>query len=179
MAFIVETGSGVAGATSYVSEAEAETIATDLGVQAFIDLSDTGAKQRALMQASRFLNLNYRWPVGAGPLTTTQGMGWPRAEVYDPNTGLLVQGVPQAVKEAVVILAGKIAAGVSLFADVAAGGTQQVKREKVNGIEVEYFQGNGAASPVFFGEVTQLMASVWATAYGVGGGGINQMRVAR
>lgn len=176
MAFTVETGTGVANANSFVALPEAEQIADTLGVSAYLALADDTAKERALMQATRYLGLAFRPPAGTEELTTAQGLAWPRSNAYKPN-GLAWDGVPQPVKEATVILAG-LAQSMALFSTVAAGGAVQVKREKVGTLEVEYTNGSAAAAP-YFGEIRQLMAMVGALPAPGSGGGIMQTRVER
>jgi hypothetical protein len=103
--FVVEDGTGLSSATSYVSVEEADDIAS-LNIHsadAWLDLP-LEAKQNLLIYVSRILDSRTTW-VGnqASPI---QGLAWPRTGVVDRygNT-VSAAAVPYAVRMAVVELA--------------------------------------------------------------------------
>lgn len=79
----VEDGSGVAGANSYISAADAD-LYFEGHVYASLWLEKaTSEKEQALVHAARVLDQNYLW---FGYKThETQEMQWPRMEVLDPD----------------------------------------------------------------------------------------------
>lgn len=97
MAFVVEDGTGLSNSNAYVSVAEADAyflestnrwIGTDL------------SKQKALVRATRAIDL-----LGAGKfrgvkLLSTQALAWPRDEAYDGD-GFKLTGIPNYLKYAV------------------------------------------------------------------------------
>lgn len=77
MPFIVEDGTGVAGATSYLSVEDADLFHED-ALYSDEWLEDTltlPRKERALMAASRMLDDLWRWR--GVSVTATQGLDWP------------------------------------------------------------------------------------------------------
>lgn len=97
MSFLVESGSGDVGSTSYLSVIEAETILTDLGYDTFPSETD-------LINASLYLDM-YLEP-SSFILTEDQGLLWPRVKFTD-NQGREVEGVPSALKRAVAVIAAE------------------------------------------------------------------------
>jgi hypothetical protein len=147
MAFTVETGSGVAGANSYLSVADADSYWTDragdyAGLATAWAAAATAAKQASLIRASQYLDGHYTWGTGEKN-TSTQGLGWPRSDAYDrEGWTILSTVVPQPVKDACAELAAR---------DLAAtlgGGDQRRERssEQVEGIAVSYVRGSPAKS---------------------------------
>lgn len=164
MTLLVEDGTGVDGAESYISVADADAYFSARGNAAWAAL-DTGAKEAALRNACDYMGAQYgqRW-VG-DRATATQSLDWPRANVPDKNapkgdTSAVVFGpaygyyagvsgllapvtpmlpsnvVPQAVSRANAELAVRASAG-DLMADQGA----QVTRETVGPVTVDYLPG--------------------------------------
>ena len=106
MEFIVEDGTGVPGAVSYVSVAESHSIL-------FFDpyrftgweTMEEAKKEKLLVAASRFLDRNFTF--GGRRTHDAQEMQWPRTGVFDSESGFYVATmvIPKKVKEAVVELA--------------------------------------------------------------------------
>jgi len=98
MAFLVEDGTGLAGANSYVSLADANAYFTDRGNTAWDEAEDED-KLAALVRASAALDgmYGYRWP--GTRYTDLQALDWPRSGAWDRDSYPLT-GVPQKVKEA-------------------------------------------------------------------------------
>lgn len=142
MAFIVETGDIVPGANSYVSVDFADAYHSDRGNESWSDLT-TEEKQSALIKATDYLEQVYegRW-VGYQE-KYTQPLSWPRgyydARSYFPiidqlNIDPSIYGViPERLKQAACILALESVSG-----DLNPLQDREVKKEKVDVIEVEY-----------------------------------------
>lgn len=105
MDFIIETGNGVDGATSYV-----DLVYADQYVEFYypdeldwVDQTDA-RKQLALITATKFIDQIIDWK--GNIFYTTQPLAWPRTEFKDSDGRVIKEGViPQAIKEAVVQLA--------------------------------------------------------------------------
>lgn len=92
---IVEDGTGVEDANSYLSEQEAQEILSDIGFQGTPTEQD-------LIQASFYLDAQFN-PISK-LLNPDQGLLWPR-EPFTDNQGREVVGVPKAVKRVVALIA--------------------------------------------------------------------------
>lgn len=99
MAFVAEDGTGLSNANSYVSVAVADTYAADRGQTAWAALA-TGAKQTALIQATDYINKNFRFK-GYRVKASTQALMWPRSAVYDRD-GVLLPAMPVPLQQATV-----------------------------------------------------------------------------
>ena len=131
MAFLVEDGTGIASANSYVSIADADTYHTDRGNTGWTGTD--AVKQAALIEATDYVESHYRWATGV-KASSGNGLGWPRSgavDVYGYN--LAANAVPDKVKQAVSYLALK-----ALTADLNASLDRAKKKTKVDVIEVEY-----------------------------------------
>lgn len=130
MAFVVEDGTGLSEANSYVSIAEADDFNADRGNVAWT--GDDAAKQAALVKATDYIEQSYgsRWR--GEKLVDNQGLALPR----DFGTPL-----PRQLKQAVCVLALEAIAGTDLNPTV----DRAIKREKTDVIETEYMDN---AAPV-------------------------------
>ena len=112
MAFIVEDGTGLSNATSYLSVANFKTYHTDRGND-FAPYSDTSI-EIALVLATDFVDRRYRY-VGIRATGRDQAREWPRQSAYDPDDWLISSNsVPPEILDATAEL-GFIALGESLI----------------------------------------------------------------
>ena len=102
MAFIVENGTIVAGATSYATVAEFDAYWTDRNVTLS---STTAQKEAALIIATQYADNNYTF-VGYLVNSETQPLNWPRSFAID-NQGRNIDPdeIPDALKNGVYELA--------------------------------------------------------------------------
>lgn len=103
MAITVEDGTGLAGADSFISVADADTFHTDRGNTTWTGTD--AVKEVALRRASFFLTHAFSWK--GEPLTQrTQALAWPRVGVIDGD-GFSVDSdaVPQEIKDATCLAA--------------------------------------------------------------------------
>lgn len=140
MALVVEDGSGLAGAESYASVAEADAYHTARSNSLW-----TGAdavKEAALRRATDYMLQTYRSRWHGTRYTLPQALDWPRSGVPIPDSpggtyGLpayvAVNAVPAEVKRACIELALDALSG-DLNPDL----SRATLREKVDVIEVEY-----------------------------------------
>ena len=133
MAFVVETGSGVANANSYASVSAADGYVADRGIAGWSTLSST-VKEQALINATDYLEATYRDAWKGNRITATQSLSWPRSNVIVDGFLLDANIVPLPVVYACVEMAVRAAGGETLIADQG----QRVKREKIDVIEIEY-----------------------------------------
>ena len=159
MALIVEDGSVVAGAQSYVTLAEANAYFKPFGDAENWSQADNANKEAALILAAQYMQQKLRLLWKGSRVDAFQSLDWPRRGVdvpdfFDPffrqvNVPLQFQDtvfigedvVPQEVKDGQLLLAGLL-----IDATGTAGNTQglqpsygrKTKREKVASLEVEY-----------------------------------------
>lgn len=150
MAFIVEDGTGVANANSYIDVAWADTYFTDRGNTDWTDAS-TSAKQVALIRATDYIDVTYVF-IGI-KASSEQGLEWPRSYAIDIY-GEELTGIPTILKKAVAETAVRALAG-ELIEDFDSQG--RIKRERVEGaVEVEY-GGDGALQMKSFPYIDRLL----------------------
>lgn len=154
MALIVEDGTGLAAAESYISVTDADTyIASFKGANATWDVATVAAKEIAARQATQYLDGKYAWK--GQKEYATQALDWPRAYAYD-ETGTEYSGVPVKLEQATAETMFLIVTGATITETVSRG--TQVKREKVGEIEVEYM--DGAAQQPEYPEVNRLLSDL-------------------
>lgn len=131
MALIVEDGTGLSDAESYLSVNQASAYHRLRGNAAWEEL-DFEVQEQALRQASAYIDSVKRYK--ASRLRPAQALEFPRTGLFDWS-GYEVQGVPKRVKDACAELALR-AASTSLFTDLARGG--KVISESVGPISTTY-----------------------------------------
>lgn len=133
---VVEDGTVVASANSYISRADADTYFLKLANTTWSALS-AGVKEAALIKATAYMEQMYRLRWLGYRYTSTQVLSWPRANVPindGPwNNFVAVDTVPQQVKDAQCELAVRASAD-----DLAADLTQGVLSETVGPLSVTY-----------------------------------------
>lgn len=138
MTIITENGSGVSGATSYVSLSEADSHFTALANDDWINAVD-GQREEALIRAALHID-SYLYP--GTILKQAQGLKWPRSGVYDRD-GRAITGLPHALRTAALELADRF------LRDGAGLDERQPVRQKVGPIEVTFEEGRTRTSFVF------------------------------
>lgn len=144
MALIVEDGTGLATAESYISVADADAYITAYkGSDATWGAATEAAKEIAARVAMQYLDGAYNWK--GEKYSAAQAGDFPRNFLYDVD-GTMIEGVPQKLKYASAEVMYLHVKGTTLTVDV--DRSKQVKREKVDVIEVEYEAG-ASQQPVF------------------------------
>lgn len=144
MTLIVENGTGMADAESYISVADADTYHSKLGNATWAVLTTT-VKEQLLRKATNYMIEAYRTAWAGYRKNDTQALDFPRINVPRLDTGVYnyydEDSVPKEVKDACCEFAFKANSSV-LSADI----DRLTKREKVGVLEVEY--DNNKGSPV-------------------------------
>ncbi len=142
MALVIEDGTGVTGANSYATVAEARAYALARGLT--LPVTD-GPVESALVLACDKLE-SYRYK--GAKTEEDQPLMWPRADVYvdDAEEPLADDSIPNKLKQAQCQLAYD-----STLTELQPTGTgRETVREKVDVLEVEYArQGSGSVTPEF------------------------------
>lgn len=102
MPLLIEDGSGVAGADSWVTEAEATTYWSDRQVTDWTDALPA-VREAKLREAADYLMLAYRWP--GQPSTIVQRLPWPRSGVRSGSSLYPTNAIPTQVIDAQKVLA--------------------------------------------------------------------------
>lgn len=131
MALIVENGTGLSTAESYISVADADARHTALGNTDWTGID--AVKEAALRRATVFMEQNYRQRWKGTRLLRAQALSWPRYGAIVDGWALESTIVPDDVANACADLALKALAG-PLTEDQ----TRAVIREKVGPLETEY-----------------------------------------
>lgn len=137
MALVVEDGTVVSGAESYITVAAADTYHSNRGNTEWDDLDDT-TKEQLLRKATDYMTQKYRERWKGDRVSLTQPLDWPResVKVYYGETlweEFDDESVPDAVVNACAELALK-ANTEDLMADL----TRGITREKIGPLETEY-----------------------------------------
>jgi len=127
MTIIVEDGSIVSGANSYVSEAELTAYAS---ARAITLSSDYTSEQLLILAMDYIESLSYK----GLKYTSTQVLQWPRLDVWIDGYYLNASTIPSQLKNGLMQTAIAISNGNNPLADQA----RKTVREKVGDLEVEY-----------------------------------------
>lgn len=130
MALIVEDGSIVSGANSYVTVAEIEAYA---GLRGIVYPDPTKIEMYAIQAMDYLETLAYK---GVQVDPDTQPLQWPRNHVYINGRVLPNNKIPVGIKNAQMQLCIYLVQGISLF-ETGTGG-QFITKEKIGPIETEY-----------------------------------------
>jgi len=117
MSFVIEDGTGVAGANSYISAADATAYINAYEPAGAADWpSDTTEQEAALLVGCQSLELNFRSRFqSTRVLDLNHELSWPRFAFYD-RTGYVVEAkVPSCVKQAQVLMALYHLQGTDVF----------------------------------------------------------------
>lgn len=125
MALLVENGSGVENANSYVSEAELQQYADDRGITLTGDLDQLLIKAMDYLEGLSFIGIKK---------TEEQELQWPRRYVRIDGYCIANDEIPKELKKAQLAVAISIEEGNSPLSVI----ERSTKREKVGPIEVEY-----------------------------------------
>lgn len=147
MALIVEDGSIISGAESYASVANTDAYNTSfVGDASWIDASEP-EKERALRQATQYLDTIYFQQWRGERVQATQSLQWPRiGAVYNDGVAIPANSIPVPLLRATMELAIKAAGQEEpLIVDVDAP-SANIRREKVKAgpveQDIEYVGGN-------------------------------------
>lgn len=152
VSLVVEDGSCVPSANSYVSLDFADSYMLNTGRTGWAEKTDN-EKKACLINATSYIDRTYTkvgWK-GQKKYHRHQSLCFPRVELFDKD-GDEVAGIPEELKKA-VCEAAFISMTSSLFSVKDASGS--VKKQKVDVIEVEYYS-DGEASSEYVSRFTVL-----------------------
>jgi len=133
MSIIVEDGSGLSTAESYISVADASTYFSNRGVTTWASIASDALREAALRKATDYMTATYRNRWEGFRYTEDQALDWPREGVVRDSWAVGYDEVPIEVQRACAEFALK-AASAELQEDL----TRGVVREKIDVIEIEY-----------------------------------------
>lgn len=166
MALVVEDGTGLSNADSYISLAAANTYWTAHGAPSSWTGAPDAAKEGALRYATRKIDGEYGSRFLGRIAVLTQALAWPRSGVIDADGRSVASNVvPVSVQEATCELAR-----LHLEADLGASIASNVQSQSLDGLGSQSFFGPGGEqkqAPM----VPQLLARVL-----YGGGGLFMVR---
>lgn len=162
MALVVENGSLVAGANSFVTVAEARAYAD---ARALTLPAEDPAVEAALIVATDYLeSLGARFK-GEKTDPENQELQWPRECVNIDGWDVPEDTIPKQLKNAQIQLAIENAAGVDLMPT---GDGREVIRKKIDVLETQWAPGSGGNAQPVFAKVQALLAPLM-TSGGFGG----------
>lgn len=131
---IVEDGTGLENANSYVSVLDADNYFSARGVTEWESLEEA-QKETALIKATDYIDNVFQW-LGK-KLTAEQALRFPRKKLFDYE-GEEVEGIPTALKQAVCDAALLSASGTELFQTSEVNG--DVVSENITSLSFTYSQ---------------------------------------
>jgi hypothetical protein len=137
MSLIVEDGSIVANANSYVTVDEIRDYANDRGFN--LSIADPVIVQNAILAMDYLQSKNYQ---GCMVEPLSQPLLWPREDVFVNQNIFPSDQIPQQLKNAQIELT--IASVDSELLDDGSGNNDNIKSEEISGeLKFEYFDSNG------------------------------------
>lgn len=152
MSLVIENGSLVAGATSYVSVENARAFAD---ARALTLPADDIKVEVALIVAMDYLESNYRALWQGQKVDKGQSLQWPRQDVSIDGADFPNNTIPKELIAAQILLAVESAAGVDLQPS---GDGREIIAEKIDVIETHYQPGTTGATQPIFSKVRALLA---------------------
>lgn len=114
--FVVEDGSGLSTANSYLSVANADTYHTNVTRSSDWSGATAAVKQNALIVATQYLDIHYQGRWRGCKSSGTQALSWPRHSVEDDDGYWLdSSSLPQKLKDACAELALRVVLGDDLL----------------------------------------------------------------
>ena len=138
---VVEDGSGVAGANSYISAADAETYSTDTGR----DWSSLTDPEQAMYRAFLQMGVRYRQHWKGTRVELGQATDWPREDVKIDGDDFDDDEVPAEAGLAQIEVLWLMQTDVSPVGATVSEQAGNVKRKKVGPLETEYFAGSSVS----------------------------------
>ena len=160
MSLVIENGSLVAGANSFVSVAEARAYAE---ARASTLPAENAAVESALIVATDYLESYRNKFKGSKVDPETQALQWPRSGVVIEGWEVPEDYIPKELKAAQIQLAIEVANGVDLMPT---GEGREVIRKKVDVLETAYAPGAGGSPQPVFEKARALLTPLLSTSLG-------------
>lgn len=155
MALIVEDGTGVLGAESYASVADADDYFALYGVPAKWAAADEPTKEVALRNGTRFVDQAVRY--FGTKVETDQALEFPRTEFVTSTGEIIWEGIiPKLLIDATIE-----AAGTHLEANINSATTSSIKAQSYGDTSITY----GEFNKVYIGQLKNVLK--WISRFGV------------
>lgn len=142
MSLVVEDGSGLPNADSYVTLESCDGYHANMGNSAWVvddeDADNVTARETAIRKGTAFIDRKYNGRFGGRRQGASQALMWPRWDAIDED-GFVIKGVPDAVKYATCEAALRAFQGTDLMPDMERGGA--VIQETIGPISTTYAAG--------------------------------------
>lgn len=158
MPLIIEYGTGVEDANSYIDLADARELASMRGISLAVD--DAELSEQLVTAADRITSYEEQF---TGQRTTgVQGLSYPRVNSFRYCQPYPSDSIPKELKLAQVTLADYINSGFDVWAQPAVEG---ITREKVGPIETEYAEvvATNVDNP-YFAQIESILKPLFAPA---------------
>lgn len=158
---VIEDGSLVANANSYVALTDARSYATDRGLTL---VTDDTTLTTYLIQATDYLEAQ-RGRYKGGKVDPGQSLQWPRQDVEIDGNDWSTTAIPNELKQAQIRLAVELSAGNSLMPSRTGN---FVVSEKVGSLETVYSEKIATEGTPFFAVVEALLEPLCTSTNGTG-----------
>lgn len=166
MPLVVEDGTGLANAESYISVADATTYHANRGNAAWAALASDTVREQKLRIATEYLSDKYRLRWKGVRVTATQALDFPRYGIVREDYYVVSSVPPSSIDGTIYYPSDEVPAeAIRACAELALRAidgpllddvTQKVKREKVGPIETEY--ADGASATVTYSAIDGMLA---------------------
>lgn len=172
MALIIEDGSLLAGANSFVSVAEVRAYASARA--SILSDDDADVEVNAIKATDYIKSLSHRFK--GQEIEAAQALPFPRLYIVVNGFDIPSDSVPQNIKDACCQLAIESAAGVVLMPTTSG---QITTKEKVGPLETIYSDRSAPDGTQLFAAVTALLRPfmIGGGGLGSGGGGLSSCRI--
>jgi hypothetical protein len=135
MALVVEDGTIVVGANSYVTIETARAYATSRGLS--LSAIDSVVEAQLVLAMDYLESLRSKYKGAKTDVVTPQALQWPRSEVVIDGEDFGANSIPQELQDAQCRLAIEQEAGIELFPSQGEEG-KFIVREKIGPLSTEY-----------------------------------------
>ena len=167
MPLVIEDGSGIAGANSYASVAEARAYATARGLS--LPAADAEVEKALVLACDKLESYRYK----GNKTSEDNALEWPRADVFigAATEALADDAIPAKLLQAQCQLAYEASKGTDLMPT---GTGREVIATKVDVIETKYAQRDSGSISTEFNKAEALLAPLLASG---GSFGLSTVRV--
>lgn len=159
MALIVEDGSGVANANSYVSVVNYRTWATARGLSLPPETPEGDLSiEQAAIKVTDYLEIEFCYQ--GEQVEDDQSLSWPRVGVVLKGKDFAEDEIPKNLVTASYYLINAVLNGAELMPNVSGNATDYIKKEKVGPIETEYADPTQFDGKTTFTAVERLLESL-------------------
>jgi len=154
MALIIEDGTIVANANTYLTEAEANTILENFGY-----VLTPATAEADLRTAAQYLE-SFRNNYQGSKVSSTQSLQWPRTDVYIDCFAFASDEIPEELKFAQALAAYETAQGETL--QVNSNGQTITQKTIVGAVSVSYADNGQDSAQKTFNQIDSYLESLFA-----------------